>query len=592
MLCCAAGTLLGLPQTWAQAKIAAPPNPDARELHEVMEQYFEDELKLYPVFATSIGDHRYDDQYPVSISESHRERQRAHYRRYLAALAQAQPDRLDARERLNYDVFERALVRRIEGLAFDSHLQPVTQLGGAPVDFPLMGSGRGLHPFRSVADYDNFLKRIDGFQGWVDTAIANMRRGMHRGIVQSRVVMQRTLPQLEAMIVDDPARSLFYQPLRQLPEHVSGAERARLAAAYAQAIAGQIVPAYRKLRDFIRDEYLPMTRTGVAFAELPNGAAWYRYLVRLQTTTELTPEEIFQLGQDEIARIRKEMERMREQSGFLGTSGEFVRHLAARPPAGHRSRDDLLKGYEALRAIVTPQLPRLFGQLPRAPYEIRTIEPFRENAAPSQYWSAAPDGSRPGIFYVNAAGIGAGGTQRASESLFLHEAVPGHHLQISIQRERENLPRFRRYGGYTAFVEGWALYAEGLGAELGLYTDPVQNYGRLGSELFRAVRLVVDVGLHSKGWSREQALKFMMDTADRSEAGAALEIDRYIANPAQALAYKIGQLKIAAIRARAETMLGAKFDIRAFHDELLKDGALPLDLLEAKMDAWLARAPR
>jgi len=573
VLCCAAGALFGPPQASAQ------PNPDARRLHELMEQYFEGELRLNPVIASSIGDRRYDDRYPVSIGEPHRKLQRAHYRRYLGALAQLQRGALDAPDKLHYDVFERMLARRIRGLAFDSHLQPVTQLAGAPVEFPLLGSGRGLHPFRSVADYDNFLKRIDGFQEWVETAIANMRRGMDLGIVQPGVVMQRALPQLEAMLVDDPARSPFYQPLRLLPDHVPGPERERLAGAYAKAITGQIVPAYRKLRDFIRDEYLPRARTGVGLSEVPNGEAWYRYLVRLQTTTELAPDEIFQLGQDEIARIRKEMARMREQSGVHGA------------PAVYRSREDLLEAYEAIRTIVTPQLPRLFGRLPKAPYEIRAIEPFRENASPSQYRAATPDGSRPGVFYVNAAGIETH-ARPASESLFLHEAVPGHHLQLSIQREREDLPRLRRFGAYPAFVEGWALYAESLGAELGLYTEPRQIYGRLGSELFRAVRLVVDVGLHHKGWSRERALQFMMDTAGSSESDAALEIDRYIANPAQALAYKVGQLRISALRARAEAVLGAKFDLRAFHDELLKDGALPLDLLEAKMDAWLARAPR
>ena len=569
----AAGMLCVLPPATAQ------PNLESRRLHGLMERYFEDELKLNPVLATSIGDRRYDDRYPVSIGEQHRKLQRAHYRRYLGALAQVQKGELDAPDKLHHDVFERILTRRIRGLAFDSHLQPVTQLDGAPVEFPLLGSGRGLHPFRTVADYDNFLKRIDGFEGWVETAIANMRRGMDLGIVQPRVVMQRALPQLEAMIVEDPARSVFYQPLRMLPDDFPESEHARLAAAYGRAIAGRIVPAYRKLRDFVRDEYLPRARASVALSELPDGAAWYRYLVGLQTTTDLAPDDIFRLGEEEIARIGKEMARIREQSGFR------------RAPAGYRNRDDLLKAYEAIRAIVTPRLPRLFGRLPRAAYEIRALEPFREHAAPSQYRAATPDGARPGIFYVNAAGIETQ-PRLASESLFLHEAVPGHHLQLSLQREREDLPRLRRFGGYAAFVEGWALYAESLGAELGLYAEPRQHFGGLGAELFRATRLVVDVGLHHKGWSRERALQFMMHTAGSSESSAALEIDRYIANPAQALAYKIGQLRISALRARAEAALGAKFDPRAFHDELLVDGALPLDLLEAKMEAWLVRAPR
>ena len=293
------------------------------------------------------------------------------------------------------------------------------------------------------------------------------------------------------------------------------------------------------------------------------------------------------MGIDEVQRIKSEMERMRSENGFQGNLQEFSRYLVENAPPGFANRDDLIKGYEAIREKVTLQLPRLFGRLPKAPLEIRTIEEFREQSAPSQYWPATPDGSRPGIFYINASGIDVN-PRPASESLFLHEAVPGHHLQLSLQREQTSLPRFRRFDDYTAFVEGWALYAESLGPQLGLYTEPSQYFSRLNSELFRAVRLVVDVGLHRKHWSRDQAMKFMIENTGGSESGASLEIDRYIALPGQALAYKIGQLKIAAIRSKAEKALGSKFDIRAFHDEILKDGAMPLGLLETKMDIWIA----
>lgn len=282
---------------------------------------------------------------------------------------------------------------------------------------------------------------------------------------------------------------------------------------------------------------------------------------------------------------------MRAESGFQGSTAEFARHLSRGATPGYVNREELIKGYEAIREKVAPRLPKLFGDLPKAPYEIRTVEEFRERSSPSQYRAAPPDGSRPGVFYVNAAGLKER-PRPPSEALFLHEAVPGHHFQISLQREQAGLPRFRRFGSYTAFVEGWALYAESLGRELGLYSEPHQYFGRLNSELFRAVRLVVDVGVHRKGWTRAQALKFMMENTLISESGAALEIDRYIALPAQALAYKIGELKISAIRAKAEKILGPRFDVRAFHDELLKDGALPLDLLEAKMDAWIASQQR
>jgi uncharacterized protein (DUF885 family) len=562
-------------------------SPDSQELRQVFEGYFEAYLQLFPTFATSIGDHRFDDQFEISISEEHLAKQRELYLKSLGELAGIKTAKLEADDRLNYAVLKYSLTLRLDGLKFNRHLLPVRQLGSTPVEFPLLGSGRGEQPFKTSADYDNFLKRIEKFQDWINVAIENMRLGTGQGIVQPRVVMERTLPQLEAMIVTDPQRSIFFQPILQMPASFENAEKNRLTAAYTQAIQQEIVPTYQKLHSFIQDDYLPKTRATVGMSDLPNGNEWYDYLVKRQTTTELTPEEIFQLGMEEVQRIKKEMERMRSENGFQGNLQEFSRYLVKNAPVGFADRDDLIKGYEALREKVTLQLPRLFGRLPKAPLEIRTIEEFREQSAPSQYWPATPDGSRPGIFYVNASGIDVN-PRRASESLFLHEAVPGHHLQLSLQREQTSLPRFRRFGDYTAFVEGWALYAESLGPQLGLYTEPSQYFSRLNSELFRAVRLVVDVGLHRKHWSRDQAMKFMIENTGGSESGASLEIDRYIALPGQALAYKIGQLKISAVRSKAEKTLGPKFDIRAFHDEILKDGAMPLGLLETKMDAWIA----
>ena len=567
------------------------PSTESRQLREMLEAYFEEFLELAPLFATSVGDHRYDDRLGIVISEEQRERRRLLYQRYQIRIATISTERLEGDDRLILAVFERTLARNLEVLRFNQHLQPVRQLNSMPVDFPVMGSGTGLHPFKSVTDYDNFLKRIDRFSIWVDTAIANMRKGLGLGIVQPKVVIEKTLPQLDAMIVVEPKQSLFFQPILQMPQHFSESDKARLTVAYSQAIEQKIVPAYRKLRSFIQEEYLPKTRATYGLSNLPNGVAWYEQAVRTQTTTTLTPEEIYQLGMEEIQRIKKEMERLRSENGFQGNLQEFSRYIAKKAPPGFGNRDELIKGYEAIRQKVMPRLPKLFGRLPEARFEIRTVEPFREKSSPSQYQAASPDGSRPGIFYVNASGIETN-PRRASESLFLHEALPGHHFQISIQREQERLPRFRRFGNYTAFAEGWALYAESLGPELGLYHEPSQYFGRLNSELFRAVRLVVDVGLHWKNWSRDQALKFMRETTGASEAGASLEIDRYIAWPAQALSYKIGQLKILAIRSKAEKTLGSRFDIRAFHDEMLKDGAMQLDLLERKMDVWIESQQR
>jgi uncharacterized protein (DUF885 family) len=580
LLGCTAETRRTAPQSDSQ------PSIESQQLRQMLEDYFEEFLKLAPLFATSIGDYRYNDQLAIVISEEQRGRRRALYRNYQSKIATIPRARLEANDQLILAVFERTLTRNLEALQFNQHLQPVRQLNSMAVDFPVIGSGTGLHPFKSVTDYDNFLKRIDRFPVWVDTAIANMRKGMEVDIVQPKVVVERTLPQLDAMIVAEPKQSLFFQPILQMPQNFSDSNRARLTAAYSQGIEQRIVPAYRKLRDFVQEEYLPKTRATYGFSDLPDGSAWYEHAVRTQTSTTLTPEEIFQLGTAEIYRIKQEMERMRAASGFQGSLQEFSRYLVKNAPPGVTSRDELIKGYEAIRQKVMPQLTKLFGRLPQATFEIRTVEQFREKSSPSQYAAATPDGSRPGVFYVNASGIEVN-PRRPSEALFLHEAIPGHHFQISIQREQQTLPRFRRFVDYNAFVEGWALYAESLGPELGLYNEPSQYFSRLNSELFRAARLVVDVGLHRKNWSREEALKFMIDNTGASESGASLEIDRYIAWPAQALSYKIGQLKISAIRSKAEKALGSKFDIRAFHDEILKDGAMQLDLLEVKMDAWI-----
>jgi uncharacterized protein (DUF885 family) len=577
---CAADTRLALRQSGSQ------PATESQKLRQMLEDYFEEFLELAPLFATSVGDHRYDDRLGIVISEEQRERRRLLYQRYQSKITAISTKHLEANDQLILAVFERTLARNLDALRFNQHLQPVRQLNSMPVDFPVLGSGTGLHPFKSVTDYDNFLKRVDRFSIWVDTAIANMRKGVEVGIVQPKVVIEKTLPQLDAMIVVEPKQSLFFQPILQMPQHFSDSDKARLTVAYSQAIEQKIVPAYRKLRSFVREEYLPKTRVTYGLSHLPNGVAWYEQAVRTQTTTTLTPEEIYQLGTEEIHRIKKEMERLRSENGFQGSLQEFSRYLAKKAPPGFNHRDELVKGYETIQHKVTPRLTKLFGHLPKATFEIRTMESFREKSSPSQYQAASPDGSRPGIFYVNASGIEMN-PRRASESLFLHEALPGHHFQISLQREQERLPRFRRFGNYNAFAEGWALYAESLGPELGLYNEPSQYFGRLNSELFRATRLVVDVGLHRKNWSRDQALKFMRDTTGASEASASLEIDRYIAWPAQALSYKIGQLKISAIRSKAEKALGSKFDIRAFHDEILKDGAMQLDLLERKMDVWI-----
>ena len=484
-------------------------------------------------------------------------------------------------------MFIRARQESIDGYEHPSHLLPVSQFFGTPNLFASLGSGTGVQPFATVEDYDNFIARADGFAVWIDQAIANMREGMDKGIVQPKVLMEKTLPQLAAHVVDDVEASVFYAPVRNMPESFSDSERERLTGAYRAMIRDVIVPAYAGLHDFIRDEYLPACRDTYGLGALPGGEAWYAYRVRVQTTTNLSPDEIHQIGLDEVARIHQEMDAIIERVGFDGDRAAFFDYLESDPRFYVAEPEALLDGYRALRDVVHPRARELFERLPKADYEIRAVEAYREkSAAAASYRPPAPDGSRPGVFFVNTYDLKARPTW-AMESLFLHEAVPGHHFQGALQIELDNLPRFRRYGGYTAYSEGWGLYAESLGFELGMYTDPYQHFGALAAELWRAIRLVVDTGLHAKGWTRQQVLDYMYANAPTTPTRAVSEAERFMAIPGQALAYKVGQLKLAALRARAEDRLRSQFDIKAFHGQVLNDGAMPLDVLEAKLDRWI-----
>jgi len=560
---------------------------ESQKLNKMFEDYFEELIQLFPVYASYIGDKRYDDKFANDISEGHRNQHKELCNKYLKKISEISRDLLQGQDRLSYDIFKRDMVLSLEGFQFKDHLMPVNQFHSTPIFFAELGSGNSLHPFKTVKDYDNFLERIKGFQVWVDTAVENMRKGSTNGIVQPRILMEKTLSQFESHFVKDVKESVFYKPIANLPVDFPGEEKARLAKEYLEAIEKRIIPTYKKLYDFIKDEYLFKCRETIGFSDLPDGEKWYTYEIKRITTTNLTPEEIFRIGINEIKRIENEINWIKEQVGFEGGMQDFFDYLKKDKKFYFTDKKSLLNGYEALREKIDSKVPELFELIPKAGYEIKPLEKFREeSAAGAQYMGATPDGSRPGVFYVNTYDLKAH-PKYGMVTLFLHEVSPGHHFQISLQQEQKNLPKFRRFGSYGAYVEGWALYAESLGKELGLYEDPYQYYGNLSAEMFRAVRLVVDVGMHVKGWSREKALTFFMENLSAVESESIAEIERYLAIPGQALSYKIGQLEISGMRIKAEKELGPKFDIKAFHDEILKDGALPLDVLEFKINEWI-----
>jgi uncharacterized protein (DUF885 family) len=577
-----------IPATATATSAADRSQAESQRLHAYFDEYFEAYLRQNPILATSIGDPRYNAVFVVDIAPEALAAEQKLQRDALAKIQTFDRSVLPPQDQLSYDIFKSARERDIAGFAFPDELIPLNQFYSTPNMFVQLGSGNGMQPFKTVQDYDNFLQRLDGFVAWSDQAIVNMRAGIKRGYTLPRLLAERTLPQLQAQVVAKPEDSLFWGPIRNLPADFSAADKARLTQAYRAAIETKVVPTYRKLHDFMRDEYVPKARTSHGMQGLPDGEAWYAYNVRRVTTTDYTPAQIHQIGLDEVKRIHGEMRAVMQKVGFEGSLDEFFKYMNSDARFFFDQREDLIAGYEALRAKVNPQLPQLFEILPKADYEVRAVEPFREkSAAGGQYQAASEDGSRPGIFYANAYDLRAR-PKWAMEALSLHEANPGHHFQISIQREQQGLPKFRRFGGYTAYSEGWGLYAEALGPELGMYTDPYQYFGRLEAELWRAIRLVVDTGLHAKGWTREQVLDYMDKNSSAAEARRVSEAERYMAIPGQALAYKIGQLKISELRARAAKELGPRFDVRKFHTAVLADGALPLDVLEAKVDRWIA----
>ncbi|MBC5992554.1 DUF885 domain-containing protein [Pontibacter cellulosilyticus] len=564
----------------------------AQNIDQIFENYFEERLKLFPLEATAIADSRYNDQLPNDLSQEHKQQVKQLYQKYLDQINSLDRSKLAEQEQVSYDIFKYEMEKSLEAFNYPSELLPINQFWSLPITMAQLGSGSSNQPFKTPEDYRDFLGRIKGFTVWGDTAIANMRRGMAMGVILPRMLTQKVLPQLQAMVVDDPKKTIFWAPVENLPASFTAAQKDSIRQAYTKAIKEEVIPTYKKLHDFMRQEYLPKSRSTSGISGIKGGDAYYRYLVRYWTTTDMTPDQIFNIGQQEVARIRSEMEQVKQQVGFKGDLKAFFKYVNENPKfTPFKTPEQVLEGYRSIEQRMQPQLSKLFGITPKSRFEVRQTEAFRAASASAEYNPPAPDGSRPGIFYVpildatkyNAVGM---------ESLFLHEAIPGHHYQISIQQEQEGLPKFRKYAWYGAFGEGWALYSESLGKELGLYTDPYQYFGRLSDEMHRAIRLVVDVGIHAKGWTREQAIQYSLDNELTSEEAAVAEIERYMAIPGQALSYKIGELKIKELRQRAERELGAKFSISAFHDLILNGGVMPLAVLEKRIDEWIAEQKR
>jgi uncharacterized protein (DUF885 family) len=565
---------------------SATRNADA-VLDTLVEEYFDRQLELSPLDATAIGDARFDDRLGESTSPGFREQVLGIERAFLDRARRIDATRLSAESRLTWEIFVSEREHELAGQPFHAEYLPFTQMGGLPMELAMYGSGEGPQPFTTPAEYDRFLKRIREFPRWADGAIAMMRTGMSRGITLPKPAVTKMIPQLRGIVTATPAESIFWGPIKAMPQSFSAADRERLTAAYSAALGGEVLPAYARLADFIERDYLPAARSSVGWSDLPDGAAWYRWRIRGATTLDRAPDEIHELGLAEVARIRAEMTAVKEQVGFQGDLAAFFRHLQDDPKFYFDSEAELLGAYRDVKRRIDALLPKLFADFPKADYEIRPVEAFRAaSAAGGSYQAPSADGKRPGIFYINTYNLRAQ-PRFGLETLSLHEASPGHHFQISIQQELTGLPRFRRFSGYVSYSEGWALYAESIGKELGVFTDPYQWYGRLSDEMLRAMRLVVDTGLHSKGWTREQAIRYMLDNSSLAESDVTAEVERYIVWPGQALGYKLGQLQITALRARAQAALGERFDVREFHSQVLRDGALPMDVLSAKIDRWI-----
>ena len=586
-------TILGLGVVFSLAACKKSDSPLTKvtptNIDSIASNYYEQYLKLYPLEATSQGDLRYNDQLPINIDKDFISGEITFYNSIQKQLENVDYKSLSDDDKVVYDVLDYTLKDKIEAYAYHPEYIPFTQFTGLPLNFPLYGSGEGSQPFNTQQDYDSWLKRMEKFPLWMDAAAQNFREGISNKIVLPRKLVIKMIPQMRAeeIITPDFEKNIFSGPVKKFPKSFTQDEKEKYTKLYKEAIAKYIIPSYTKMGIFLEKEYLPKSRETDGYNSLPKGNDIYNYYVKSWTTTNKNPEEINKIGQQQVAMLRAEMEKVKQQVGFTGTLEEFINHVKTSPNAmPYKTSKEVLGAFNGILAKITPKLSSMFSVTPKTKFEIRQTEKFREASASAEYIQGTPDGKRPGIFYMPLPDPSKFNVTSGMESLFLHEAIPGHHYQVSLQQENTNLPKFMRFGWFGAYGEGWAHYCETLGPEFGLYTDPYQKMGYLSDQMLRAVRLVVDTGIHTGKMTREEAITYFLNNIAYDEASAIAEVERYMAMPGQALGYKIGSLRIRELRDKYQNQLGSKFNLAHFHDEVLSQGCLPLDVLNRKMEIW------
>jgi uncharacterized protein (DUF885 family) len=557
------------------------------EFADLLKNYNEEGYELNPMVATNAGDYRYNTAFPNFLSTAYKAKKKAYYTSYKKKLANINVDTLNETEKMSLAVLNWDIEINLEAMGFKKDLMPIDQMWSKNLDFNQLASASNAQPFNTVKDYKDWMIRVDNYLIWLNATIQNMKLGIDEGYVLPKPLIKKVIPQFETLAKGAVEDHLYYSPIKVLPDDFSDKEKQELTAEYSAMIKDKIMPAHNAMVNFLTNDYLPKGRASSGINETPLGAEYYNHQIKLYTTTNMTADEIHELGLREVARIRSEMENVKKEVGFEGDLNGFFEHVRTKKSLmPFTERSQVITFYDSIHDVMKPQINKLFGKQPVTAFEVRRTQPFREKSAAANYSPGSLDGTRPGIFYTPIPYVESYNIFD-KESLFLHEAIPGHHFQIALQQENEDLPDFRKTLWYSAYGEGWALYTESMGKELGIFKDPYLYFGMLSSEIHRAIRLVVDTGLHSKGWTREQAIQYSLENEAESEASITSEIERYMANPGQALSYKIGQLKLIELRERAAKKLGDKFDIRAYHNQVLETGCIPLQLLEDKIDAWI-----